>query len=269
MDRCTESASPSGRKCVDDTLSSQEDSGTRDSISEHLVASVQLCGTSSLLWMLAPFCVVYLASLKADRGFRVWPAARMVLKVLVACLVCVAAGQALTGGQYLDMFKTADLSRLSTFIMVLLVLELKRTNRGVRSLVQYLFWPLSLLATLGAVSVSLTKQEASESPANFLLTLGCLCAVSIHFILARFPQGETSGTDTDQKPAHPEDNASYLSDLLFDWITGIVWKSFRHGLAEEDVPGVNYVDSCQAVSLQFDQAWAIEERKSRERSAKP
>ena len=45
-----------------------------------------------------------------------------------------------------------------------------------------------------------------------------------------------------------------------------MWKSYKHGLEEEDVPGVNKVDSCRAVSREFDKAWAIEENKSKARS---
>ncbi|KAK3796141.1 hypothetical protein RRG08_018142 [Elysia crispata] len=275
MESCLENALPSGEKsgpaCDNlqgDSFGTEEGKGVAESIGEHLVTTFQLYEGSTLVWLMAPFCLVYLASLKADTGFRVWPAGKMLMKVVFAGLICMVGAQAFAGGQYLDMVKATDTSRLSTFIMVLLVLELKRTNEGAKSMVQYLFWPLSLLATLAAVSVSLMNQEATESPVNFLLSLGCLCAVTTHSVLSRFPQVEPSESDSDKQPSHPEDNASYLSDLLFGWITGIVWKSFKYGLTEEDVPGVNYVDSCKAVSLEFDKAWAIEEKKSKERRSK-
>ncbi|GFR92014.1 hypothetical protein ElyMa_006189700 [Elysia marginata] len=48
----------------------------------------------------------------------------------------------------------------------------------------------------------------------------------------------------------------------------IVWKSFKHGLKEEDVPDVNTADTCRTVSLNFDRAWAIEEKKSKAKSQK-
>ncbi|GFO10855.1 multidrug resistance-associated protein 1-like [Plakobranchus ocellatus] len=200
--------------------------GGMEEYQQQLVTALVASGPSTLLWLMVPVSIVYLASLGSITASRLKAAGKMAVNMVFMALLLLFYVHLFLRSQYIPGVKKFELdpSRIASC-------------------------------------------ETTEHPLNFVLSVFCLGAVAIHFVLAYIALSELEVMDTG-KPPHPEDNASFLSDVFYHWITGIVWKGYKEGLQEEDVPDVNYVDTCEAVSLQFDKAWEVEKKKSDNYNAK-
>ncbi|XP_035824257.1 multidrug resistance-associated protein 1-like [Aplysia californica] len=114
----------------------------------------------------------------------------------------------------------------------------------------FVFWTLMLVSDSMSFFQDVSSELYLRDPFTFVLSACCVIGALIQFVISSLPDSRVPAPD-----AHPEELTSLLGKLTLNWITGIIWRGYRNGLKEEDVPRMAAHDRCQTLSPAFEKTW--------------
>eukprot|EP00731_Ephydatia_muelleri_P028696 Em0020g340a len=124
----------------------------------------------------------------------------------------------------------------------------------------HLFWlAMVVYGVIKLRTLILTAQEAHGVRDAFRFTTFCLQIVSylVEFVLVLIPEPlpVPEFRDKEERKPCPEKRASFLSQLTWWWMNGLIWRGWRKALEDSDLTDLNEEDKSQTVTAQFDNNW--------------
>lgn len=163
---------------------------------------------------------------------------------------------------------------LSTFILAFVLLVMER-RRGIQSSgVMFIFWVL--LAIAGVVRyrsllLKATDEDSYVNMASFVLYMIYYPLVVAMVLLSCFADSSPTFKEIDEHEENPcpEENASYLSQIIFSWFDTLAWYGYRQPLERKDLWALNPMDKSKYVVPLFENNWKKEVLKSARRMNQP
>ncbi|KAL5473787.1 hypothetical protein EMCRGX_G028343 [Ephydatia muelleri] len=123
----------------------------------------------------------------------------------------------------------------------------------------HLFWlAMVVYGVIKLRTLILTAQEAHGVRDAFRFTTFCLQFVSylVEFVLVLIPEPlPVPEFREEERKSCPEKRASFLSQLTWWWMNGLIWRGWRKALEDSDLTDLNEEDKSQTVTAQFDNNW--------------
>lgn len=127
---------------------------------------------------------------------------------------------------------------------------------------QFLFWFLLLICGIPQLRThNRNERQAGEiddaNSAYFVASYLIFYTLSLAiFILNCYADGEPRQTKYPKTPKpYPEVGASFISRIVYNWFTPMVWKGYRNPLERKDLWNINVKDSSNEVVAVFLKYW--------------
>ncbi|ODM94817.1 Multidrug resistance-associated protein 1 [Orchesella cincta] len=218
--------------------------------------------TPIFLWIFAPLDI-YFSYISVPGKKIPWSALSIAKLSLTGCLMGIEMGffvrSFLSEIVYpVDIWSPiVQAATLSLYIGLLI--SSKRNGVG-SSGIQFLFWAiLTFTQGIRFRTLLLGLESADTDLIVFLAKVVYLPLVVGQFILHCWadiaPIHENEYDSKAKKKTNPECSASFLSKLLFEWVTPLTWTGFRKPLEYSDLYHLNWSETCQHNSAIFDSNW--------------
>ncbi|KAG1678222.1 Multidrug resistance-associated protein 1 [Nymphon striatum] len=163
-------------------------------------------------------------------------------------------------------YNTPFLQLITYCLITLLIVSGRR--RGIRSSGPlFLYWFLSVV--LGIITFRSRLMRASEKDQDqdtvFFVTFLIAYPLNvIQLLIACFADRRPVYTEYSDVPDDnicPEESASFLSEVLFWWLSSFMVRGFRNPLTQDDLWNLNCRDLSKNVAPHFDKYWSREKAK--------
>ncbi|XP_035824262.1 multidrug resistance-associated protein 1-like [Aplysia californica] len=141
-------------------------------------------------------------------------------------------------------------ARLASLMLTTKLTTIERQRGTHYSFPLFVFWALMLVSDSMSFIQDVSSELYLRDPFTFVLSACFVIGALIQFVISSLPDSRVPAPD-----AHPEELTSLPGKLTLNWITGIVWRGYRNGLKEEDVPRMAAHDRCQTLSPAFEKTW--------------
>ncbi|XP_033908710.3 multidrug resistance-associated protein 1-like isoform X2 [Acipenser ruthenus] len=219
------------------------------------------------LWVCAPFYFLYLYC--HDRGH-----------IHLSCLCCtkVVLGFLLASFGFVEffyillerqseiqqhlVFLVSPVIRSLSVVLAVLLIQYERTQGCRSSIFLFIYWLLAVICALVPLraKIQLAVEEGFSSDAvryaaffsHFALQLAelVLSCFADHPPFSTVPVKETNPC--------PDQDASFLSKILFWWFTGLVVKGYKKPLKAEDLWSLRKDDTSEKIISDLKQEWSVE-----------
>ncbi|RXM37152.1 Multidrug resistance-associated protein 1 [Acipenser ruthenus] len=219
------------------------------------------------LWVCAPFYFLYLYC--HDRGH-----------IRMSCLCCtkVVLGFLLASFGFVEFFyilleRHSEIQQHTVFLVspvirslsvVLAVLLIQYERRqGCRSSVfLFIYWLLSIVCALVPLraKIQLAVEEGFSSDAvRYAAFFSYFALLLAELVLSCFADQRPFSTEPNKETNPcPDQDASFLSKILFWWFTGLVVKGYRKPLKAEDLWSLRKDDTSEKIISDLEQEWTME-----------
>ncbi|KAK6481811.1 multidrug resistance-associated protein 1-like isoform X3 [Huso huso] len=219
------------------------------------------------LWVCAPFYFLYLYC--HDRGH-----------IRMSCLCCtkVVLGFLLASFGFVEFFyilleRHSEIQQHTVFLVspvirslsvVLAVLLIQYERRqGCRSSVfLFVYWLLSVVCALVPLraKIQLAVEEGFSSDAvRYAAFFSYFALLLAELVLSCFADQRPFSTEPNKETNPcPDQDASFLSKILFWWFTGLVVKGYRKPLKAEDLWSLRKDDTSEKIISDLEQEWTME-----------
>ncbi|CAL8146547.1 unnamed protein product [Orchesella dallaii] len=226
------------------------------------------------LWIFGPLDIYFSYSSIPSRSYIPWSALSIGKLGLATLLIILEMGSLVFSTFFLPV---ADSSRniypvdiygpilRAVTLLLYMGLLLYSKNRGICSSgVQFLFWLLLSLTQavrFRTLILRLGPKEFVMDPLLYSIEVAYFPLVVGQFILhcwadvAPIHLSDYKSMSTKTKNITPEPTASFLSELLFEWFTPLVWKGFKKPLEYSDLWYLNWSETSQHNVALFDRNW--------------
>ncbi|MGH0124216.1 UNVERIFIED_CONTAM: hypothetical protein FKN15_024645 [Acipenser sinensis] len=209
------------------------------------------------LWVCAPFYFLYLYC--HDRGH-----------IHLSCLCCtkVVLGFLLASFGFVEFFyilleRQSEIQQHLVFlVLAVLLIQYERTQGCRSSIFLFIYWLLAVICALVPLraKIQLAVEEGFSTDAvryaaffsHFALQLAelVLSCFSDHPPFSTVPIKETNPC--------PDQDASFLSKIVFWWFTGLVVKGYKKPLKAEDLWSLRKDDTSEKIISDLKQEWSVE-----------
>ncbi|MGH0130138.1 UNVERIFIED_CONTAM: hypothetical protein FKN15_041189 [Acipenser sinensis] len=219
------------------------------------------------LWVCAPFYFLYLYC--HDRGH-----------ICMSCLCCtkVVLGFLLASFGFVEFFyilleRHSEIQQHTVFLVspvirslsvVLAVLLIQYERRqGCRSSVfLFFYWLLAIVCALVPLrtKTQLAVEEGFSSDAvRYAAFFSYFALLLAELVLSCFADQRPFSTEPNKETNPcPDQDASFLSKILFWWFTGLVVKGYRKPLKAEDLWSLRKDDTSEKIISDLEQEWTME-----------
>ncbi|KAK1162808.1 multidrug resistance-associated protein 1-like isoform X3 [Acipenser oxyrinchus oxyrinchus] len=219
------------------------------------------------LWVCAPFYYLYLHS--HNRGYirmSCLCCTKMVLSFLLASFGFVEFFYILLERhseiQQHTVFLVSPVIRSLSVVLVVLLIQYERRQGCRSSVFLFIYWLLAIVCALVPLraKIQLAVEEGFSSDAvRYTAFFSYFALLLAELVLSCFADQRPFSTEPNKETNPcPDQDASFLSKILFWWFTGLVVKGYRKPLKAEDLWSLRKDDTSEKIISDLEQEWTME-----------
>ena len=203
-----------------------------------------------LIWTAAPVYFVYfLTSIKFSWSWSGMKKIKTTGFVLLITLTTIFTAMSVDFETILHISDEFPLrARLAFLVLSITLIYVEMPHATFHALFLFAFWGLALVLDCSdffyRVSVFNYKQLGA-----ILISSFCVISTGTCLIFSCSPKFGREDSDS-----HPGELCSIPTSLLLSWITDIIYRGYKNGLHENDVPCLSKQDRCQIVCSSFERS---------------
>ncbi|XP_071120825.1 multidrug resistance-associated protein 1-like isoform X2 [Mytilus edulis] len=211
---------------------------------------------SGWLWLATPFYLRYLLATKSVRGK--WSSITylkmifaLIMLVLTTINVVYAAVDLKEESSYWKASLVGPVIEAATILLVIFYIALERHKGLVTSGVLFIYWTFAILTKIIPFYTKLLKKDKKEDTIflKIYVYFGIWLWV-IELILHSIAEKLHHNRDV-----CPEQKASFLSRITFNWITSLMIQGYKKPLNEDEMFKLNERDMCKVAYKRFLKNW--------------
>ncbi len=212
-----------------------------------------------LIWI--PCCLILFGSplwvymiTKENTKFKINISWLIILKtILIVLLIIIEIIHLIIASlkqtSYLVFYLTPSIL-LVTYLFVLFIIHLERSNGWKNSSLIFLFWLFLSFNSTITLRTKIIQQE------NNVLFYIYYCLIIIMVILSTLSEKYVSN-ENDLKNQSPEESSNLLSRLTFFWINPLIKTGYKRDLVREDLWKISDKEGSKSTSTKLENVWSL------------